>query len=266
MPRGPRVRRLTPAELSELVDRVVESRYRAAVEDVYQLRREQPLATPAQLSEVLIKRAQRKLAIVAAVYGGAAASPGIGTAAVLATVGLDAAWTLSRLAELIMAIGIAHDHHAATLSERKAWVLAALAVSNGAHGSLHDLSGPMGTFGGIKALRQLGPSRLEAFNSRLVAKLATRLMVRDSLLSLGNIVPFGIGAGIGATGNAIIARSVGRGAVQLFSTTEPTRRRTRVFQRAKEVLRNDRREPYEVIDVDGEEVDIAWTRGPGPTG
>ena len=263
MARTPRVRRYSTSELSELVDRVVESRYRAAVEDEYQLRREQPLATPAQLSEVLIKRAQRKLAVVAAVSGGAAASPGLGTAAVLATVGLDAAWTMSRLAELIMAIGVAHDHHASTLAERKSWVLAALAISNGAHGSLDELSGAVGTFGGIKALRQLGPSRLEAFNSRLVAKLATRLLVRDSLLSLGNIVPFGIGAGIGATGNAIIARSVGRSAIQLFSTTSPTRRRTRVYQRAKQALR---KQPYEVIDVDAEEVDVAWMRGSGPTG
>ena len=259
MPRGPRIpRRPTVAELSELLDRVVEQRYKSAVEDVYQLKRGRPSATPADLSEVLIRRAQRKLAAVAAISGGAAASPGLGTTAVLATVGLDAAWTTTRLAELIMSIGVAHGYAAPTFAERKAWVLAALAISNGAHGTVDELSGAMGAIGGIRALRQLGPSRLDAFNSRLMAKVATKLLVRDSLLSLGNVVPFRIGAGIGATGNAVIARTVGRSAVQLFSTTAPTRRRNRAWQQVKETLRPER---YEVIDVEGEEVDItgSWS-------
>jgi hypothetical protein len=254
MPRTPRVpRRYSVAELSDLVDRIVESRYRSAVLDVERLRREQPGATPEQLSDVLIRRAQRRLAAVAALSGGAAASPGLGTAAVLTTAGMDAAWTMSRLAELIMAIGVAHGHSAPDFAERKAWVLSALAMSNGAKGTMDELAGVAGVRGGVKMLRQLGPSRLDAFNSRLMAKLGTRLLIRDSLLAAGNVVPFGIGAGIGATGNAIITRKVGRAAVHLFATSPPPRRRTKP-------IRWKRGERYDVIDVEGEEVDIggAW--------
>jgi hypothetical protein len=239
------------AELGELVDRIVDTRYRAAVEEVDRLRSEQPSATPAQLSDVLIRRAQRRLAAVAALSGGAAASPGLGTTAVLATAGLDAAWTMSRLAELIMAIGIAHGYDAPSFAERKAWVLAALAMSNGATGSIDELAGRLGVRGGVSLIRQLGPARLDSLNSRLAAKLATRLLVRDSLLTIGNVVPFGIGAGIGATGNALITRTVGKAAVRLFSTSAPPRRRPGRWAPSRAY--------DDVIDVEAEEVDIGWS-------
>ena len=106
-------------------------------------------------------------------------------------------------------------------------------------------------------IRQRGPSRLEAFNSRLLAKLGTRLLIRDSILAAGNVVPFGIGAGIGATGNAIITRTVGRAAIRLFSTAPaPSGRRRPIRWKRAEAP-----ERYDVIDVEGEELDIggSWS-------
>jgi hypothetical protein len=247
--------RLTVDQLADLLDRVVRSRYEHAVAEVADVRSRYPTATPTQVSQVLVRRAQRKLAAVAAMSGGAAAAPGIGTAVGLAAASADAAWTMTRLAELVLAIGVAHGYDAPSLEERKAWVLATLAVANGASGTFEQLAGRLGSRGGIAFLRQLGPARLQSLNSALVSRLAARLLATDSLLAVGNVLPFGIGAGIGAAGNAAITRSVGRAAIGLFSAGAPssaTRFRRPGARRGgyAEVRVDD-----DVIDVEGDEPD-----------
>jgi hypothetical protein len=245
--------RLTVDQLADLLDRVVRSRYDHAVADVAEVRARYPSAGPAQVSQVLVRRAQRSLAAVAAMSGGAAAAPGIGTAVGLAAAGADAAWTMTRLAELVLAVGVAHGYDAPSLEERKAWVLATLAVANGATGTFEQLAGDLGSRGGIALVRRLGPARLQSLNSALLSKLAARVLATDSLLTLGNVLPFGIGAGIGAAGNAAITRSVGRAAIRLFSAGAPG---SRPWYRRGAPRRSgyaDVRVDDDVIDVEGVE-------------
>lgn len=220
------------------VDRAVEGRYQSAMARVERLRSTEPDAHPRRLTALLVRRTQSELGAVAAVSGATAAAPGIGTATTLATAAADATWTITRLAELIMAIGIAHGHDAPSMEERKAWVLSTLAIANGATGTLDDLAGNWSRLGGVRLLAQLGPARLDAFNSGLVTRLAGRLMARGAALSASRLAPFGIGAAVGAAGNIAATRLVGRAAADLFTAT-PLRRR------------------YEdVLDLDGEEVTV----------
>jgi len=198
----------------------------------------EPGSDPQRLTKLLLSRAQKELGAVAAVSGATAAAPGIGTGATLATAAADAAWTITRIAELIMAIGIAHGHEAPSLEERKAWVLSTLAIANGATGTLDDLAGHWSRLGGVRLLAQLGPARLDAFNSGVVTRLAGRLMARGAALSASRLAPFGIGAVVGAAGNIAATRLIGRAAADLFAAT-PIRRH------------------YEdVLDLDGEEVPV----------
>jgi hypothetical protein len=241
--------RLTVDQLADLLDRVVRSRYEHAAAEVAEVRSRYPTAGPTHVSQILVRRAQRKLAAVAAMSGGAAAAPGIGTAVGLAAAGADAAWTMTRLAELVLAVGVAHGYDAPSLEERKAWVLATLAVANGASGTFEQLAGDLGSRGGIAFLRQLGPARLQSLNSALVSRLAARLLATDSLLAFGNVLPFGIGAGIGAAGNAAITRSVGRAAIGLFSAARPAAGPR--FRR-----RGGRRSDYPVVLVDDDVIDV----------
>lgn len=203
------------------VDRLVESRYDAAAALVARLRAEHPDLTDDQLVERIVRRFSRELGVVAAMSGGAAAVPGAGTAAAVLTAGADVAYSVSRLGEMVLAIGIAYGHDAASFEERKAWVLAVLSMSRGAVAGLDGLAAKIGAEGGAAALVSLTGAQLESINSKLAAKVVAKLSTDAAVSRLGRVLPFGIGAGVGAAGSIAIARSVARQARRFFRPNDP---------------------------------------------
>jgi putative intracellular protease/amidase len=203
------------------VDRLVESRYDAAAALVARLRAEHPDVTDDQLVERIVRRFSRELGVVAAMSGGAAAVPGAGTAAAVLTAGADVAYSVSRLGEMVLAIGIAYGHDAASFEERKAWVLAVLSMSRGAVAGLDGLAAKIGAEGGAAALASLTGAQLESINSKLAAKVVAKLSTDAAVSRLGRVLPFGIGAGVGAAGSIAIARSVARQARRFFRPNDP---------------------------------------------
>ena len=203
------------------VDRLVESRYDAAAALVARLRAEHPDVTDDQLVERIVRRFSRELGVVAAMSGGAAAVPGAGTAAAVLTAGADVAYSVSRLGEMVLAIGIAYGHDAASFEERKAWVLAVLSMSRGAVAGLDGLAAKTGAEGGAAALASLTGAQLESINSKLAAKVVAKLSTDAAVSRLGRVLPFGIGAGVGAAGSIAIARSVARQARRFFRPNDP---------------------------------------------
>ena len=203
------------------VDRLVESRYDAAAALVARLRAEHPDVTDDQLGERIVRRFSRELGVVAAMSGGAAAVPGAGTAAAVLTAGADVAYSVSRLGEMVLAIGIAYGHDAASFEERKAWVLAVLSMSRGAVAGLDGLAAKIGAEGGAAALASLTGAQLESINSKLAAKVVAKLSTDAAVSRLGRVLPFGIGAGVGAAGSIAIARSVARQARRFFRPNDP---------------------------------------------
>jgi putative intracellular protease/amidase len=203
------------------VDRLVESRYDAAAALVARLRAEHPDVTDDQLVERIVRRFSRELGVVAAMSGGAAAVPGAETAAAVLTAGADVAYSVSRLGEMVLAIGIAYGHDAASFEERKAWVLAVLSMSRGAVAGLDGLAAKIGAEGGAAALASLTGAQLESINSKLAAKVVAKLSTDAAVSRLGRVLPFGIGAGVGAAGSIAIARSVARQARRFFRPNDP---------------------------------------------
>lgn len=203
------------------VDRLVESRYDAAAALVARLRAEHPDLTDDQLVERIVRRFSRELGVVAAMSGGAAAVPGAGTAAAVLTAGAHVAYSVSRLGEMVLAIGIAYGHDAASFEERKAWVLAVLSMSRGAVAGLDGLAAKIGAEGGAAALASLTGAQLESINSKLAAKVVAKLSTDAAVSRLGRVLPFGIGAGVGAAGSIAIARSVARQARRFFRPNDP---------------------------------------------
>jgi hypothetical protein len=203
------------------VDRLVESRYDAAAALVARLRAEHPDVTDDQLVERIVRRFSRELGVVAAMSGGAAAVPGAGTAAAVLTAGADVAYSVSRLGEMVLAIGIAYGHDTASFEERKAWVLAVLSMSRGAVAGLDGLAAKIGAEGGAAALASLTGAQLESINSKLAAKVVAKLSTDAAVSRLGRVLPFGIGAGVGAAGSIAIARSVARQARRFFRPNDP---------------------------------------------
>ena len=212
--------RSSPSIIQSL-DRLVENRYESAAQVVAEFRRLEPGADDSAIVDRIVTKYSRELGAVAAISGGAAAVPGVGTAAGLAAASADVAWTMTRLGEMVLAIGIAHGHDAASFAERKAWVLSVLSMGRGAVTGVDGLAGRVGSRGGARLAAAISATQLDGVNSKLATKLVARLTTEQAALRLGRVLPFGIGAGIGATGNVLIVRSMARAARQFFADTPP---------------------------------------------
>lgn len=200
------------------VDRIVEGRYDSAVALVSAIRARPGVHSPDDVVDELVRKYTRELAAVAALSGGAAALPGTGTAAAVLATGADVAYTIGKLSEMVLAIGVTLGHDAHSIEERRAWVLAVLSMGKGAVSGVEGLAGRVGAEGGARIVTTITGTQLDSVNSRLAAKVLARLATEQSAARLGRLLPFGIGAGVGATGNVLIVRSVARAARRFFAT------------------------------------------------
>ena len=207
--------------LVPVVDRLVEHRHHAAAADVARLRAEHPYDTPDQLADRLIRRYAKDLAVSGAVTGGAAASPVAGVAVAAASAGADAAVSVNRLGEMIMALGIIYGHEALSIEERRAAVLTVMGIADGAAVGMTGLAARAGAKGGAKVLRRL-PAAGTAATGGVARRTVTKLSSTKGPWSLASLIPYGIGAGVGAAGNALLVRAVGRAAKQYFATGTAT--------------------------------------------
>jgi hypothetical protein len=196
---------------------VAEKRHAAARARVEALQREHPEADSEQLTRRLIRDCARDLAIGGAVTGGAAASPVAGPAATAAMFGTEGLAGVSRLGEMVMAIGIVNGHHGADAHERALWVAAALGVGEGAAMGMTGLAAKAGARGGARLAAKIpSAAAATAAGAGRTKRLAAKMGARRGPWGLAALLPYTIGAGVGAAGNAALAASVGRAARHYF--------------------------------------------------
>jgi hypothetical protein len=213
-------RRNDQNNLLPVLDRLVEHRYGAAVDDVASLRGQFPDESPEELANRLIRRYAKELAIGGAVSGGAAASPVAGVAVAAASAGADATFSVGRLGEMIMAIGLVYGHDTATVDDRRAAIVTIMGLADGAAVGMSGLAARAGAKGGARVLQRIpttAPPPTAGAGRKALAKLGNT----KGPWSLTALIPYGIGAGVGAAGNALLARAVGRAAKEYFATHAP---------------------------------------------
>jgi hypothetical protein len=199
-----------------VLDRLVEHRYGSAVADVAALRAQFPDESPDELANRIIRRFAKELAIGGAMSGGAAASPVAGVAVAAASAGADATFSVGRLGEMIMAIGLVYGHDATTVDERRAAIVTIMGLADGAAVGMSGLAARAGAKGGARLLQRI-PSTAPAANAGVGRRAVAKLGSTKGPWSLTALIPYGIGAGVGAAGNALLARTVGRAAKEYFA-------------------------------------------------
>ena len=179
----------------------------------------------------IIRRFKRELTVVGAATGAVAAAPVVGTAAAASALGADLAWFSMRATDLIMAIGAAYGHRESTIEERRAWVLAVLAFGDDAGSQfttlLQSIEGSQvvagdGIGGKVAGMFSGDAATMEALrriNTSLAAQVATKYGTRRSVLAIGKLLPFGIGAVVGGTANYSFVRVVGKQSKKFFAET-----------------------------------------------
>ena len=237
-----------------MVDRVVEQRAAHAAESVARLRAEHPDESREELANRLIRRCAKDMSIAGAVSGGAAAAPVAGMAVAAASAGIDSAFSMNRLGELIMGIGEIYGHGIESHDERRTAVLAVIGVVDGAAIGVSGLAAKAGVRGGARVLSKV-PSPTGALSGGVARRTVSKLAARSGPWSLAAFVPYGIGAGVGAAGNGLLARAVGKAAKEYFASTEVIERHDPIVEVAEdtEVIDPDQDPPHWSGRVDGDD-------------
>jgi hypothetical protein len=190
--------------LDTALDKVLAVERPAVLAYVSRVRRKHPLASPAEVIEQLERRYVGAVVGVGAASGGAAALPGTGTAASVASGAAEIAAFVSATGLFVLALAEVHGLPVTDPQLRRALVLTVLlgdlgaAAVAGAELEPKDWAQVLG--------RSTSKDKIRGINSRLGHLLVTRFGARQGALLAGRALPFGIGAGVGAVGNAALAR------------------------------------------------------------
>lgn len=208
-----------------LLRAIAEQRHDAAVQQVAELRRRFPGGSTDELCARLTRACALDLAMAGAVSGGAAASPAAGPTTTAAMLGAEGAMNAARLGELVMAIGILHGHHDATSGDRALWLAAALSAAEGTALGVTGMAARAGVRGSARLLDRLPGAGGAGVASR-AGGLGRLMPSTKGPWGLAALLPYTLGASVGAVGNTALTLSVGQAATKYFSRTH-ARARTR---------------------------------------
>lgn len=198
------------------VDRVVTNRWEQALRAA-----DATTGTRDQRVAQLKRNFARELGTVGAAAGAAAAVPMVGTAAAFATAATELSWFTLRSADLILAIAAVHGHTESSVEERRAWVLVILASGNSAATTFNKLAGEAGKGLGMRVTNQVPAAVLKKMNRALGRTVITKYGRHRGAIAIGRVLPLGIGAVIGGTGNYTLARAIAKQADSFFSQLPP---------------------------------------------
>lgn len=211
--------------LLKAVDLAVERRW----DDALDIAAEADGDTPEAKTSAIISRFKKELALVGAATGAIAAAPVVGTVTAAGVLTADMAWFGMRATDLIMAIGAANGRTEATDVERRAWVLAVLAFGEQSAEKFASLLGEVGGAAAAEGLshRAVGVvggdaltlDALRRINTDLAGQVVAKYGTRRSVLAIGKLLPFGVGAVVGGTANYGFVHIVGGQAKKFFEET-----------------------------------------------
>ncbi|WP_207453364.1 hypothetical protein [Desertivibrio insolitus] len=185
------------------------------------VRRANPDASPAELIEILQKRYLTAVTIGGAGTGAIAAVPGIGTVASLGVSALETAGFLEASALYAQAVTELHGIRVEDPERANTLVMTLMLGTAGAD-LVKQLAGQASggpgrsSFWGDLVTERLPKAVLTQIKTKIQRTFLKRFLVRRSAGLFGRLVPFGIGAVIGGTGNHVLAKRVIEAAQDAF--------------------------------------------------
>lgn len=184
------------------------------------VRSKQPDATPAQVIEQLEGLYRTAVIGIGGASGAAAAVPGVGTAAAFASGAAEIAAFVSATAMYVLAVAEIHGLPVSDPDLRRALVVSVL-VGEGATAAIEGAAGHAPHWAQVIG-RSTSREKITGINGHLSRMLLTRFGARQGALLFGRALPLGIGAGIGAAGNAALARMAIKTARRAFGPAPAT--------------------------------------------
>jgi hypothetical protein len=167
-------------------------------------RRKTPTLTPAQLVQQLERRYLMSVIGIGGASGAAAAVPGVGTSAAIASGAAEVTAFVSASAMFVLALAELHGVPVSDPEVRRALVVSVL-VGEGSVAALEGIGVAEAHWAQVLA-RSTPREKIAGVNGHLAKMLLRRAGTRQGALLFGRALPLGVGAAIGAGGNAALAR------------------------------------------------------------
>jgi hypothetical protein len=169
-------------------------------------RRGRPDATPAEVIASLERQYLAAVSALGAAGGATAAVPGVALPAALVTNVVEVAAFLQ--ASVVFALAYA-DVHGVQVDdlERRRTLVTAILLGNSGSAVVRQVAGRTGPHWGRAITRAIPMSSINAVNKVLGRHFVTKYGTKQGILVLGRQLPFGLGAAIGAGGNAALGRA-----------------------------------------------------------
>lgn len=212
--------RRTPL-LDDAIDQAVTipaSTIRAHVDS---LRRRNPEASPQRIIDLLTRRYTLFMQGTGGAVGTAAVLPGVGTGVSLALSTADIAAFFTASSAYALAVAEVHGIEVHDVERRRALLLAAVLGDSGAR-AVAEVSGKPVAAWGTVLLTAMPTSTIRQVNQVLTGRYVKRMVVKQSSLALGRVIPFGIGAAVGVLGGRALSRTVIRQTTRAFGPPPAT--------------------------------------------
>jgi len=172
-------------------------------------------ASAADVVRLLERRYLAAVTAIGAASGGAAAVPGAGTGASLASAALEISAFTEATALFALAMAEVHDLRIDDPQVRRALVLAVLLGDTGVEVA-EIAAADAGSRWAQVVARRAPEETIRRVNHALSRHFMARFGSKQGALALGRALPLGIGAGIGAAGNVALGRGAISAARRMF--------------------------------------------------
>jgi hypothetical protein len=197
------------------LDKAISIHQPVVARHVCRIRRRHPEANPSDVIDLLAKQYLATVISTGAAAGGVAAAPGVGTAAAVALSAGEMASFLEASALFVLAVAQVHGVWIDDRDRRRTLLLTVLLGNSGAS-FVEKAAGRTGKHWGRLVTEAIPTSTITKVNKVLGRWFVTKYGTKQGILVIGRLAPFGIGAGIGGAGNALLGRTVVAGVQRAF--------------------------------------------------
>ena len=174
-----------------------------------------PSATPSEVIASLERQYLWAITALGGASGATAAAPAVGTGAGLLVNIAEVGAFVEASALFCLAVAEVHGVQIADLERRRTLLMGVLMGNSGSR-FVEKAAGRTGTHWAKSLVKAIPMARIDAVNKVLGPRFVTKYGTKQGVLVLGRDLPFGIGAVIGAGGNAALGRMTVSGARRAF--------------------------------------------------
>jgi len=202
--------------LAETFNAAVAQQWKRVQVRIANERRRHPRAEPSAIAERIVRDFRRDVTAIGVAAGGTAAIPGPGTGPRIAGLGAEGVALLERSVFMTLAVAHAYGHDLSDVEVRKYAIFRVLGLWAGAAEGMMSFSSLVAAGLGKKATKAIPMTAVHAINKAVGKRVLVKWATTGGVLRLGSVLPFGISAGFGGTGNYVMARGLGRVAIEEF--------------------------------------------------